>query len=115
MTEIKAQSKYVRSSPQKLRRIANLIRGKEALRALDTLRFMPQKAAAIFYKVLKSAVANAKNNNKLKEEGLYVAKAYVDSATALKRFRAQARGRAHPRKKRTAHVTVFVSPRQEGK
>ena len=115
MTEVKAQSKYVRSSHIKLRRIVNLIRGKNAVQALSFLRFMPQKGARIVEKVLKSAVANAKNNLKLKEEGLFVSKAYVDSATALKRFRAQARGRAHPRLKRTSHVTVFVSPKQEGK
>lgn len=114
MTEVKAQSRYVRSSHIKLRRIINLIRGRDALPALSFLKFMPQKAARIVEKVLKSAVANARNNHKLKEEGLFVSQAYVDSATALKRFRAQARGRAHPRLKRTSHVTVFVSSR-EGK
>ena len=111
--EVKAESKWVRSSARKVRRVVDLVRGKPVKVALAELSFMPHKGARLLEKVIKSAAANAKNNFKLKEDILYVSKAYVDEATALKRFRAAARGRAAPRLKRSSHITVYVSESPE--
>ncbi len=108
--KVKAQSKWVKSSARKVRRVMNLLRGKPASAALSYLQFMPHKGARIIEKAIRSAVANAKNNFKLNEGSLYISEAYVDDATMLKRFKAASRGRAAPRKKRNCHVTVFVSP-----
>jgi len=108
--KVKAQSKWVRSSARKIRRIMNLIRGKGAKIALAQLKFYPQKGARFVEKALASAIANAKHNFKLNEDSLYISEAYVDEGTTLKRFKAASRGRAAPRKRRSAHVTVFVSP-----
>jgi large subunit ribosomal protein L22 len=108
--KVKAQAKWVRSGSRKIRRIVNLMRGKAALTAIAELRFYPQKGARLLLDVIKSAVANAKHNHKLDEASLYISEAYVDDGTFLKRFKAASRGRAAPRKRRTSHVTVFVSP-----
>jgi len=110
--KVKAQSKWVRIGARKARIVIDLIRGKMAAAALAELKFMPQKGARVIEKVLKSAMANAKNNFKLDEGVLYVSEAYVDEATPFRRFRAAARGRVAPRKRRQSHVTVCVSSRE---
>jgi len=113
MTKVKAQARWVRISPRKLARVAELVRGKLALRALDTLKFMPQKGARILEKVVKSAVANARNNYKLDENKLIVSEAFVNKGVIMRRWQPRARGRAFPILKRTSHVTVWVSPKPE--
>lgn len=113
--KVKAQSKWVRSGARKIRRIVNLLRGKPAGAALAELKFYPQRGARFVEKALASAIANAKHNFKLSEDSLYISEAYVDEATALKRFKAASRGRAAPRKRRTSHVTIFVSPIEKEK
>ncbi len=110
MTKTKAQAKWVRIAPRKLKRVVDLVRGKPALEALGLLRFMPQKGAKILEKVLKSAVANAKNNDKLEEEKLVVSEVYVNKGITMRRWQARARGRVNPINKRTSHLTVYVSP-----
>ncbi|KAF0134280.1 MAG: large subunit ribosomal protein L22 [Candidatus Saganbacteria bacterium] len=112
MIKVKAQAKWVRTSALKVRRILKLIQGKKAEAVLDILKFMPQKAAAITYKVLKSAIANAKNNYKLSTKELIISEAYADTASMLKRIRPRARGRAFPIKKRISHITVVVSGKE---
>jgi large subunit ribosomal protein L22 len=107
--KVKAQSKWVRMGARKIRRVMGLIRGKNALKVLTELKFMPHKGARIIEKVVRSAVANAKNNFKLDDSTLLVSEAFVDEATPFKRFRCGSRGRAAPRRKRTSHVTVYVS------
>ena len=109
MTKVKAQSRWIRIAPRKLMRVVDTIRGKQAVVALQQLHFMPQKGAAILAKVLKSAVANAKNNYKLAEEQLIVSEAYVNKGIVMRRYQAKARGRMHPINKRTSHLTVWVS------
>jgi large subunit ribosomal protein L22 len=111
----KAQAKWVRIGPRKARRVIDVVRGKRAVEALAELSFMPQKGARIVEKVVKSAVANAKNNLKQNEANLYISEAYVDEATPFRRFKAAARGRVAPRTKRQSHVTVFVSSKEERK
>ncbi|NQT29074.1 MAG: 50S ribosomal protein L22 [Candidatus Saganbacteria bacterium] len=109
MTKVSAKVKWVRIAPRKLSRVVALVRGKLALEALDLLKFMPQKGARILEKVIKSAVANAKNNYKLTESTLVVCEAYVNKGITMRRWQARARGRVFPINKRTSHLTVWVS------
>lgn len=103
-----ATAKFVRMSPRKLRRVINVIRGKNTIQAQNVLRFMPYAAARVIEKVLKSAVANAVNNNHLDSNELKVSKAFVDQSTTLRRWRAMSRGRGYPILKRTSHITLEV-------
>lgn len=113
MIKVKAQAKWVKISPRKLGRVVEFVRGKLAAEALQVLRFMPQKGARILEKVIKSAMANAKNNYKLAEEKLVVSEAYVNKGIIMRRLQPRARGRAFPILKRTSHLTVWVSPLPE--
>ena len=104
-----AKSKYIRVSPRKLRRVVDVIRGMDVITASDKLKFMPYTAAVVVNKVLKSAVSNAKENNKLNPAELRITKVYVDQATTLRRWRAMSRGRGFPILKRTSHLTIEVN------
>jgi len=108
-TEVKAVLKFVRISPQKVRKLVDGIKGKPAEAAIDMLKFMPQKGAAIVEKVLRSAVANAEQNHSLDVDTLIVKNVMADQGPTLKRFRARARGRGTRILKRTAHITVVLS------
>ncbi|MFA6169441.1 MAG: 50S ribosomal protein L22 [Candidatus Margulisiibacteriota bacterium] len=108
MVNVKAKSKWVRSSPRKIMRVMNEVRGKSVAEALALLKFMPQKAARIIEKTMKSAIANATNNYKLNEAKLVLGEVFVTKGFVMKRFQPRARGRAFPIKKRTSHVTVSV-------
>ena len=99
----------MKSGDRKLSRVIELIRGKSAREALTLLKFLPQKGARIVEKVLKSAMANAKNNFKLDENSLMVQEAYANKGVIMRRFQPRARGRAFPIKKKTSHVTVCLS------
>lgn len=105
----KAIAKNVRMSPRKLRRVVNEIRGKDTNTAQTMLKFMPYAAARVVEKVLKSAVSNAKQNDKLNPDELRVTKAFVDQSSTLKRWRPMSRGRGFPILKRTSHVTLEVN------
>ena|SRR3989338_4621736 len=108
MTNVIAKAKWVKSSPRKIQRVMDLLRGKPAAEALTLLKFMPQKAARILEKVVKSAVANAKNNFKLNEAGLMISELYAGKGVIMKRMQPRARGRGFPIKKRSSHVTVCL-------
>ncbi len=110
-TTISARStaRYVRVTPQKARRMVDLIRGLPAAEAKTVLRFAPQAASETVGKVLASAIANAENNHGLDGDTLVVSSAYVDEGPTLKRFRPRAQGRAFRIRKRTSHITVVVS------
>ena len=110
MTKVKAQARWVRISPRKLGRVLEMVRGKSAGEAMRLLNFMPQKGARILEKVIKSAIANAKNNYKLPEENLVIVEAYANKGIIMKRWQPRARGRIYPIHKRSSHVTVWVSP-----
>ena len=110
MKKIKAKFKWVRISPLKLRRIVNLVRGRDCNYSLETLRSLPHKGARIVEKIIKSAVASAKNNHHLDPDNLRVVEIAADCAGMLKRYRAKARGRAGTIKKRMSHLSVAVSP-----
>ena len=112
----RAQARYVRVTPMKARRMIDLIRGRQADEALAILRFSPQSASEPVYKVLASAVANARHtaereSRRLDVDDLVIREAYVDEGPTLKRFRPRAQGRAFRVRKRTSHITVIVAPR----
>ena len=114
MVESIARVRHIRVTPQKARRVVALIKGKQAEEALAILKFAPQSASEPIYKLVASAIANArvkadKDGEFLDEKDLYVANAYVDEGTTLKRFRPRAQGRAFQIKKRTSHITVVLS------
>ena len=114
MVESIARVRHIRVTPQKARRVVALIKGKQAQEALAILKFAPQSASEPIYKLVASAIANArvkadKDGEYLDEQDLYVANAYVDEGTTLKRFRPRAQGRAFQIKKRTSHITVVLS------
>src|SRR6218665_304187 len=114
MVESIARVRHIRVTPMKARRVINLIRGKQAQEALAILKFAPQGASEPIYKLVAAAIANArvkadKDGEFLDEQDLYVANAYVDEGTTLKRFRPRAQGRAFQIKKRTSHITVVLS------
>lgn len=111
--QAKAEAKWVRISPRKVKRVIGAVKGKAAAEALSLLKFMPQKGARILEKVIKSAVANAKNNYKMKEENLYISQIYVTQGLSFVRYKPRARGRMDTIKKRTSHVRVCVSSRSE--
>ncbi len=96
-------------SAQKVRLVADMIRGVPVDRAINTLSFSTKKAAAIMKKVLESAVANAEHNDGADIDELKVSRVFVDEATTHKRMRARAKGRANRILKRTSHITVEVS------
>jgi large subunit ribosomal protein L22 len=116
--EAKAQARYVRVTPQKARRVVDLIRGKQASEAVAVLEFAPQAASETVRKVVQSAIANARvkadrESQPFDERQLVVQAAYVDEGPTMKRFRPRAQGRAFRINKRTSHITVVVAPRPE--
>ena len=104
----RAVARHVRISPNKARRVVNLVRGLPAKEALTVLQFAPQAASEQVYKVLASAMANAENNERLDPDALLVSEAFVDEGPTLKRFRPRAQGRAYRIRKRTCHITIAV-------
>ncbi|MEW6202213.1 MAG: 50S ribosomal protein L22 [bacterium] len=115
MAEVKAIAKYVRVTPNKVRRIANLIQRKSYQDALDILTYVPSPNAALVKKVLESAGANAEENHNLAKDSLYVASAVVDEGATWKRFRAGSMGRAMRRRRRTSHIKVILTDKLEKK
>jgi len=109
----KATLKYARLSPQKMRLIADQIRGLPVDRALNILAFSNKKAAAIVRKVLESAIANAEHNDGADIDELKISSICVDQGPTLKRLRPRARGRADRIIKRMSHVTVTVAESEE--
>ncbi len=107
--QVQAKLKYVSVSAQKMRLVADQIRGLTAEKAIDFLRFNTKKASGIVIKVLNSAIANAEHNEGADIDELYVAKIFVDDGPTAKRFRARARGRVNYIQKRSSHITVVVS------
>ncbi len=107
--EARAVAKYVRISPLKVRKIVGAVKGKPAETGLNILKFMPQKSAELVEKVLRSAIANADQNEDMDVDLLVVKNILVDQGPTLKRFRARARGRGSRILKRTSHITVIVA------
>lgn len=106
--ESKAVARYIRISPQKARLVADIVRGQEVEKAINTLRFMPKKGAQILRKIIESAVANASQNPSIDVDTLYVKTVFIDGGPTLKRMRPRAMGRANRILKRTSHITVVL-------
>ena len=111
--EARAYSKVMRTSPQKLNLVAQMIRGKPADRAVADLTFSKRRIAGEVRKVLQSAIANAENNHQLDVDRLYVKEATVGKTFVVKRFRPRARGRAGRIIKPFSNLTVVVREREE--
>lgn len=113
--EARAIARYVHMSPRKMRRVVDLVRGKEVDEAINILHFTRKRAALPVEKALRSAVANMLNNKdakKVNPEDLHVKTIFVDGGYTLKRFRAGSMGRASRIRKRTCHITVVVADNQ---
>ena len=109
----RAQAKYIRQSPYKVRRVLDLVRGLPVDEALTVLDFTSRRAADPIKKVLNSAIANAEHNMALDAEELHIAEAYADEGPTLKRWRPRARGRASQILKRTSNITIVVADDEE--
>ncbi|MDE2420159.1 MAG: 50S ribosomal protein L22 [Gammaproteobacteria bacterium] len=108
MTEVTAILRGAAISAQKVRLVADLVRGKPVGRALDILTYSNKKAAVLVKKALQSAIANAEHNNSMDVDALKVSTIYVDEGVTLKRISPRAKGRADRISKRTCHITVKV-------
>jgi large subunit ribosomal protein L22 len=110
--DIHAQLRYLAISAQKVRLVVDLVRGKNAIQAMEILRYAPQNAAQPVGKLLASAVANAEENFGVSRDDLFVAKIFADEAPTRKWRRFGARGRFKPVLRRTSHVTVVLRERE---
>jgi len=107
--EVAAKLKFTRLSPQKCRLVCDQIRGLPIDRALDILKFSPQRAAAVLRKLLESAIANAEHNQGADIDELKVARVFADQGPTYKRMSARAKGRGNRLLKPTCHITVILS------
>ena len=105
-----AVARFVRVTPQKARRIGDLIRGLEVDEALALLKFAPQAVAENFYKLVESAVANAETTEGLARTNLVISQVHIDEGPTMKRWRPRAKGAANRILKRSSHLTVVVTP-----
>src|SRR6266853_5843072 len=107
--EVTSTYRYAHISAFKAREVTRNIQGLPVAAALDVLTFTPRKAARLVEKTLKSAIANAENNNDLRADRLVVKEAVVGEAATLKRFQPKARGSAGPIRKRTSHIRIILT------
>jgi large subunit ribosomal protein L22 len=107
--EVRAVERHIRMSPQKVRLVLDVVRGKPVSEALTLLQFLPQRAARPVSKAVKSAAANAENNFNMDPEDLIITKVQADEGRTLKRWRPRARGRVNQILKRSSHITVVVA------
>jgi len=111
MQDIRAQLRFLPLSAQKVRLVIDMVRGKDAVDALETLRFVQKRAASPVRKLLASAVSNAEENFGVSRDDLYVATIFADEAPTRRWRRFGARGRFKPILRRTSHVTVVLRER----
>lgn len=112
MQDIRAQLRFLPLSAQKVRLVVDLVRGMDAVEALETLRFVQKRAALPVRKLLASAVSNAEENFGVSRDDLYVATIFADEAPTRRWRRFGARGRFKPILRRTSHVTVVLRERE---
>ena len=108
-----AVANHVRVTPQKARRVGDLLRGANATEAIAMLKVQPQAVAENFGKLVGSAVANAESTEGLNASTLVISQVYVDEGPTMKRWRPRAKGSANRILKRTSHLTVVVTPADE--
>jgi large subunit ribosomal protein L22 len=107
--EVRAIERHIRMSPQKVRLVLDVVRGKSVSDALVILQFLPQRAAGPVAKAVKSAAANAENNFSMDPDDLVISRTSADEGRTLKRWRPRARGRVNQILKRSSHITVVVA------
>ena len=107
--EARARLRHLRISPKKVRLVVDLIRGAQVKVAINQLEVLPKGATGPVLKLLKSAIANARHNYKMKDEGMMIKEVYVDQGPTLKRWRARAHGRAAEIRKKTSHITIVIT------
>ena len=107
--KVQATARYIRTSPRKLRPMADVVRGKKVDEALNILRLLTSPSSRFIAKVIKSAADNAENNFEMTPSDLRIVEIFVDGGRSMKRFRAGPRGRAKPILKRSSHITVVVT------
>ena len=107
--EVQALTRYAHMSPKKMREVVRTIQGRKAPEAVDYLTLIPRKSARLIAKTLRSAIANAENNNNLSADGLTVKSAIIENGPVLKRFKAGAKGTAMPRRKKMSHIRIILS------
>ena len=109
--EATAILRFARISARKVKIVADLIRGKKVDEALAIVKFTPKASSEIIEKLLKSAIANAENNNGMNPENLYVAECYANKGPTMKRIKPRAQGRAYRIEKRMSHITIVLDGR----
>jgi len=107
--EVRCVQRHIRMSPQKVRLVLDVVRGKNAQEALAILKFLPQRAARPVSAAIRSAVANAENNFNMDPDDLIITRCAADEGRTLKRWRPRARGRVNQILKRSSHITVIVA------
>jgi large subunit ribosomal protein L22 len=113
--QARAEARYVRTSPQKVRLVVDMIRGQRAGTAINILRSVNKRIAPMVEKVLRSAIANAENrSNDVDVDRLFVSEAYVNEGPRMKRIRPAPMGRAYRYQRRMAHIVVTVSEKTTG-
>ena len=110
-TRPKAKVSFARVSTTKAQIVLETIRGKDVVTALGILAYTPRKGARIIEKLLKSAVANAENNNSLDPANLFIAEAFANKGPTMKRIKPRAQGRAFRIEKKSSHITVILDER----
>jgi large subunit ribosomal protein L22 len=111
--KVRAIAKDVGISPQKVRLVIDMVRGKKVDEALTMLNFVPTPTAKAVAKLIKSAAADAENNFQMAPAELRITEIFADQGHSLKRFRPQSRGRVSPILKRSSNITVFVTEEEE--
>jgi len=106
--EIKTVVRYIRMSPRKVRYVVDLVRGKKVGEALDILAFTRRRASKVVSRLIKSAIANAGQNESIDVDNLYIKKIFVDGGPTLRRYRPCPMGRATRIRKRSSHITVIL-------
>lgn len=105
----KAHARFVRIAPRKVKIVIDLVRGKQVNEAVAILTYTNKAASPVVAKLIKSAIANAENNQGLSTDNLYVEEIFANQGPTLKRIRPRAQGRAYRINKKTSHVSVYLN------
>jgi len=111
--DVKAKARFIKVAPRKVRLVIDLIRGKQVAEAEQILVHIPKAASIPVLKLLRSAIANAKNNFNLKTETLYIKSILANEGPSLRRYLPRAHGRADIIKKRMSHIEIVLGEKQE--
>ncbi|OGN02139.1 MAG: 50S ribosomal protein L22 [Candidatus Yanofskybacteria bacterium RIFCSPHIGHO2_01_FULL_43_42] len=114
MAEVKAQLNNLRLAPRKVRAVSNLIKGKNVLDALAQLEALTKRSGSPVAKLIRSAMANAENNNNMVKENLYIKSINVDEGVKLKRFKPKGFGRVSPIEKKTSRIRLVLAEKVPG-